>query len=307
MSESDGHNHDHEHHHAMPHVHPVTQNLKVAFFLNFTFTLIEFVGGLLTNSVAILSDAVHDLGDTFAIGSSWFLENYSQKGRTKHYSFGYKRFSPLSALINAAILLTGSFFIVFETVPRLFQPEAVHTQGMLLLGVLGVMMNGAAVLRLKKSKHSINEKTIMLHLMEDTLGWIAVLIGAVVMHFTGWTIIDPLLSLCIAVYIFVNAFKSLRSVLKIFLQATPEDVDIESIKEDLLGMEEVVGLHDTHVWTMDGQYNILTVHLVISENKTLTELAGIRDKVNHVLKKHHIHHITIQFEVPGEVCELEQH
>ncbi len=301
------HEHDHSHEHAGPHVHPVTQNLKVAFFLNLGFTLVEFIGGLITNSVAILSDAVHDLGDTFAIGSSWFLENYAQKGRTTKYSFGYKRFSPLSALINSAILLTGSFFIVFETVPRLFQPEPVNAQGMLLLAVLGVVMNGAAVLRLRKSQDSVNQRTVMLHLMEDALGWIAVLIGSIVMYFTGWTVIDPILSLGIAVYIFVNAFKNLRAVLTIFLQATPKDVDIEKVKEDLLSIEEVQDLHDTHVWTMDGQYNILTVHLVLTQNRALSELPVIRDRVHQVLKQHHIQHITVQFEVPGEMCELEKH
>ncbi len=296
--------HDHS---ATPHVHPVTKNLKVAFFLNLVFTLIELVGGALTNSVAIMSDAVHDLGDTFAIGASWFLENYAQRGRTPKYSFGYKRFSPLSALINAAILLTGSFFIVFETVPRLFHPEAVDARGMLLLAVLGIVMNGAAVWRLRAGKGSVNQRTVMLHLMEDTLGWAAVLVGSIVIYFTGWTIIDPLLSLCIAVYISVNAFKNLKDILRIFLQATPEDVDMAQVKTDLQSIPEVCDLHDTHVWTMDGQYNVLTVHLVLKENKTMTELATVREEVNRVLKRHHIQHITVQFEIAGEVCELEQH
>lgn len=304
---SHSHSHRHNHEHAELHVHPITKNLKVAFFLNLSFTLIEVIGGVLTNSVAIISDAVHDLGDTFAIGASWFLENYSQKGRTRNYSFGYKRFSPLSALINAAILLAGSVFIMFEAIPRLFNPEPVNAQGMLLLAVLGVLINGAAVIRLRSNKASLNQKTIMLHLLEDVLGWVAVLAGAVVMYFTNWTIIDPILSLCIALYILANAVKNLKAVLKIFLQATPEDVDIEQIKHDLVSIEDVIDLHDTHVWTMDGQYNILTVHLVIQENKTLTELKSIKGKVNEVLKNHHIQHITVQFEVPGEVCELEQH
>ena len=199
------------------------------------------------------------------------------------------------------------FLSFFETVPRLFHPEKVNSQGMLALAIVGVLMNGAAVLRLKKNKHSVNQKTVMLHLMEDALGWIAVLIGAIVIYFTGWTIIDPLLSLCIAVYIFINAFKNMKTVLTIFLQATPEDVDIDKVKESLLELVEVEELHDTHVWTMDGEYNILSVHLVLKENKALSELAEIRDKVNHVLKQHHIQHITVQFEVRGEVCALEKH
>lgn len=288
-------------------MHPITSNLKVAFFLNLSFTLIEFVGGILTNSVAILSDAVHDLSDTFAIGASWFLEDYSNRGRSRNYSFGYKRFSPLSALINATILLAGSVFIIFEAIPRLFAPEPVHVSGMMLLAVLGVIINGVAVLRLSSHQHSLNQRTIRLHLLEDVLGWVAVLIGAVVIYFTQWTIVDPILSLGVAVYILFNAVKSLRAVLRIFLQATPDDVNIEQMKQDMLAVAGVVDLHDTHVWTMDGQYNVLTVHLVIPENKTLLELRSIKSQVYEELKKHRIHHITIQFEVPGEVCALEHH
>jgi len=305
-------NHDHSedgHHHEAghAHIHPVTSNLKVAFFLNLTFTIIEFIGGVLTNSMAILADAIHDLGDTFAIGSSLFLENYAQKGRSKTFSFGYKRFSPLSALINSIILLVGSIIIVYESVPRLLNPEPVASEGMLYLAILGVLMNGAAVLRLKKGGNSINQRTVMLHLMEDALGWVAVLIGSIVMLFADIPIIDPILSLGIALYILWNAFKNLRKVLHIFLQGTPRNVDLEEVKKDLLKLEHVQDIHDTHVWTMDGSYNILTFHLVIRENKKLSELAELRKQVIDMLKNHHIDHTTVQFEVPGEVCELEEH
>ncbi|MEO0332048.1 MAG: cation diffusion facilitator family transporter [Bacteroidota bacterium] len=299
-------NHDHNHHqHGRAHVHPVTSNLKVAFLLNLFFTIIEFVGGALTNSVAILADAVHDLGDTFAIGSALFLENYSQKGRSKTFSFGYKRFSPLSALINSIILLVGSIIIVYESIPRLLNPEPVASEGMLYLAILGVLMNGAAVLRLKRGGNSINQRTVMLHLMEDALGWVAVLIGSGLMLVTNWVIIDPILSIGIALFILWNAFKNLRKVLMIFLQATPENMDIESIRRRLRSLNEVVDVHDTHLWTMDGQYHILSVHLVVEEDKRLNELADLRVRVYQQLSDYHIDHITIQFEVVGESCALE--
>lgn len=299
----EGHNHSHGHHH----IHPVTSNLKVAFFLNLTFTIIEFVGGIFTNSMAILADAIHDLGDTFAIGASLFLENYAQKGRSNTFSFGYKRFSPLSALINSIILLVGSIIIVYESVPRLLNPEPVASEGMLYLAILGVLMNGAAVLRLKKGGNSINQRTVMLHLMEDALGWVAVLIGSGVMLLTNWVIIDPILSIGIALFILWNAVKNLRGVLRIFLQATPEDMDIENIRETLCSLDDVVDVHDTHLWTMDGQYHILSVHLVLDEDKRLNELADLRAKVQKQLADHRIDHITIQFEVVGEKCALEMH
>jgi len=305
-------NHDHSEHGHHPeaghaHIHPVTNNLKVAFFLNLSFTIIEFIGGVLTNSMAILADAIHDLGDTFAIGSSLFLENYAQKGRSNTFSFGYKRFSPLSALINSIILLVGSIIIVYESVPRLLNPEPVASEGMLYLAILGVLMNGAAVLRLKKGGNSINQRTVMLHLMEDALGWVAVLIGSGVMLLTNWVIIDPILSIGIALFILWNATKNLRGVLRIFLQATPENVDIEKIRKTLTSLPGVVDIHDIHVWTMDGHYHILSVHLVLAEDKRLNELAELRAEVQRALTDYNIDHITIQFEVIGEKCVLETH
>ncbi|MEM6842898.1 MAG: cation diffusion facilitator family transporter [Bacteroidota bacterium] len=311
MAEAHSHGCNHAHHHAdghsHVHVHPVTSNLKIAFLLNLLFTIIEVVGGILTNSVAILADAVHDLGDTFAIGSALFLENYAQKGRNKTFSFGYKRFSPLSALINSIILLVGSIIIVYESVPRLLNPEPVASEGMLYLAVLGVLMNGAAVLRLKKGGNSINQRTVMLHLMEDALGWVAVLIGSAVMLVTNWVIIDPLLSVGITLFILWNAFKNLRKVLMIFLQATPENLDIERVRQKLLAINGVIDIHDTHLWTMDGQYHILSAHLVVEEDKRLNELAGLRAEVQQQLADFHIDHVTLQFEVVGEKCVLETH
>ena len=299
--------HDHDGGYTHAHVHPVTSNLKVAFALNAFFTVIELVGGIMTNSMAILADAVHDLGDTLAIGSSLFLESYAQKGRSSTYSFGYKRFSPLGALINGIILLAGSTVIIIETVPRLLNPEPVDAQGMLYLAILGVLMNGAAVWKLRREKNSLNQRTVMLHLMEDALGWIAVLVGSVVLMFTDLYWIDPLLSMGIAVFILWNAFKNLRQVLKIFLQATPENVDLDVIHQEIRQLDGIADVHDMHVWTLDGNYHVLTAHLVLPDNRRIHELATVRREVNQLLKQHQIDHITLQFEITGEVCELETH
>lgn len=310
MSDSHQHSSSCHHDHGSPtgaHVHPVTSNLRVAFVLNATFTIIELVGGIMTNSMAILADAVHDLGDTLAIGSSLFLESYAQRGRSSTYSFGYKRFSPLGALINGIILLAGSAVIIIETVPRLLSPEAVDAQGMLYLAILGVLMNGAAVWKLRREKDSLNQRTVMLHLLEDALGWVAVLLGSVVLLFTDYYWIDPLLSLGIAVFILWNAFKNLRQVLKIFLQATPDNVDTEAIRREVLQLPEIADVHDMHVWTLDGNYNVLSAHLVLHQSRPVDELATVRGRVNQLLKQHKIDHITVQFEVTGEVCELQTH
>lgn len=296
-------NHDHsEGHH---HVHPVTSNLKVAFFLNFCFTIIEFVGGILTNSMAIMSDAIHDLGDTIAIGSAWFMERHSEKGCDDKYNYGYKRFSPLSAFITSVILIIGSVFIFIETIPRLIHPEAVNAKGMLLLAILGVTMNGLAVLRLKSGNNdSINQKAVMLHLMEDALGWVAVLVGSIVMLFANVPILDPILSLLIAVYILYNAIKNLRAILNVFLQAVPPKFDRNAAMEKILKTPHVLDLHDMRVWSMDGSEMVMSVHLVVEENLSSAQHQALKKEVKHTCLHLNIGHVTLEIETHAEGCQL---
>ena len=198
------------HHHS--HEQEKGGNIKVAFFLNISFTIIEIIGGVLTNSVAILSDALHDLGDSLSLGLAWYFEKKSKKGRSKNFSFGYKRFSLLGALINAIVLIIGSIFILREAIPRIINPEPVDTKGMILLAILGIFVNGLAVLRLKKGT-SLNEKVISLHLLGDVFGWIAVLIGAIAIYYFNSPIIDPILSFLIAGFILFNVYKNLNKVI----------------------------------------------------------------------------------------------
>ncbi|HAS43794.1 MAG TPA: cation transporter [Microscillaceae bacterium] len=297
-------NHDHGDGHHL-HVHPVTSNLKVAFFLNFSFTIIEFIGGIFTNSMAIMSDAIHDLGDTIAIGSAWFMEKYSEKERDERFAYGYKRFSPLSAFITSVILIVGSVFIFIETIPRLIHPEAVNAQGMLILAILGVTMNGLAVLRLKTGdKDSINQKAVMLHLMEDALGWLAVLVGSIVMIFVHVPILDPILSLCIAVYILYNAIKNLRAILNVFMQAVPKNFDQDKLKAKVLKVEGVLDLHDIRAWSMDGKSVVLTAHLMVEEDLGAERHQAIKHAIKHMCEHEYVQHVTLEIETPSENCKL---
>jgi len=198
------------------HNHDV-KNIKTAFLLNLGFTIFELIGGLFVNSVAILSDAIHDLGDSLSLGLSWYFQNLSHKGRTKTFSYGYKRFSVLSAIINSIVLLVGSIFILYETIPRLITPVQPNATGMLALSIIGIIVNGAAVLKTCKGK-TANERAVSLHMMEDVLGWIAVFIGSVIMYFVHLPILDPILSILITGFILFNAFKNLGFSLKIILQ-----------------------------------------------------------------------------------------
>jgi cobalt-zinc-cadmium efflux system protein len=212
--------HDHHHH---------TGNIRAAFFLNLFFTIIEIVGGIFTNSVAILSDALHDLGDSISLGLSWYFQKLSQKKRDHRFTFGYKRFSIFGAIINSIVLVIGSLFIIIESFPRLLNPQQPNAEGMILLSILGILVNGAAFLKLKKGT-SLNEKVVSLHLLEDVLGWVAVLIASIVMMYFDVPILDPLLSLLIAAYILFNVFKNLKSALKIILQAIPSNIDLGKIE-----------------------------------------------------------------------------
>jgi len=289
-----GHHHHHHHDHS-------TGNLKVAFFLNLLFTIIEIIGGVLTNSLAILSDALHDLGDSLSLGLAWYFENVSKKGRDKKFSYGYKRFSLLGAIINSIVLVVGSVFIIQAAIPRMIHPEVAHAKGMIILGILGVIINGAAVLRLKKGD-SHNEKVVALHLLEDVLGWVAVLIGSIVIYFTDWYIIDPLLSLGIAFFILFNVFKNIKSSLKIVLQAIPDDVDVANIETAIQQISGVVSFHDLHIWSLDGQRNVLTVHVVLEEN--LSSQHEVKVAISAAMHALGIDHCTIETEIVGEDCVL---
>jgi cobalt-zinc-cadmium efflux system protein len=294
--------HHHEHHHG--HHHHAEGNLSVAFFLNLSFTIIEIFGGLFTGSVAILSDAIHDLGDTIAIGTAYFLEKKSYKSRDKKYTYGYRRLSPFAALINLVILVSGSVVILFEAIPRFIEPEPVKSDYMILFGVLGLVFNGLAVLRLMKNDNSANTRTVMLHLMEDVLGWAAVLFGAIIIYFTGWIIIDPILSILIAAYILFNAIKNFRSILPIFLQGVPKDTDQEIIIEKLKSIENVTGVHDLHAWTLDGEYNIVTVHLVVSDDLEIEKIIKVKNDARQLLSIQHQEHYTLEIEFESEICEF---
>ncbi len=291
------HNHEHSHNHS-------EGNVKIAFFLNLSFTIIEVIGGLYTNSLAILSDALHDLGDSLSLGLSWYFQKLSKKGRTKTFSYGYKRFSLLGAIINSIVLVVGSIFILTKAIPQLFNPEEANAQGMLYLAILGIVVNGAAVLKLRKGE-SLNEKVVSLHLLEDVLGWVAVLIGSVIMMYADAPFIDPLLSVLISLFVLYNVYKNLRKSMLVILQGIPEDVSLEDIKEKLKDISEITDVHDNHVWSLDGEYNILTIHLRLDKDHKLSEQAKLKEKVRSKLKDESINHITIEFEGQDENCELE--
>lgn len=297
MHKAKGHSHSHAH----THDHAAGSNIKVAFFLNLFFSVIEIVGGIFTNSVAILSDALHDLGDSFSLALAWYFQKLSKKKRDVKFSYGYKRFSLLGALINSLVLLLGSFFVISESVKRLMEPEQAHAKGMLILAIFGIAINGLAFLRLKKGT-SLNERAVGLHLLEDVLGWIAVLIGSIIMMFWNVPILDPILSLAIACYILLNIYRNLRDTMRVILQGTPDNVDMAEIERAIDTTQGVESLHDLHIWTMDGEYNILSVHIVVKPNLDKSAIIKLKADTREELKRLNIQHATIEIDQEGEHC-----
>ncbi|MDL2297135.1 cation diffusion facilitator family transporter [Bacteroidales bacterium OttesenSCG-928-B11] len=294
----DGHKHAHGHHH-----HSASKNIAVAFFLNISFTIIEFIGGFLTNSVAIISDAVHDLGDSFSLALSWYFEKVAKRSPNKKYTYGYKRFSLLGAVINSTILLVGSAFVIIESVKRVMDPQEVHAKGMLLLAVLGVVINGIAVLKTRKGE-GVNERVVSLHLLEDVLGWAAVLVVSIVMIFVDVPILDPLLSIGIAIFILYNVYRNLKTSLNVMLQGVPDDVNVDHLKKKLLLINEIEAIHDFHVWSMDSQYNVASMHVVLKRGDMTEEiLKRMKIDIKGLMKTEGIQHTTIEFEGDGEECD----
>ena len=290
-------------HHDHTHEHKAEANLKIAFWLNALFAIIEIAGGILTNSIAILSDAFHDLGDSVALGLAYYFQRVSTKQRDDIYTYGYKRYSLLGASTSAIILLIGSVIIIFKAIPRLMAPEPVHTQGMMYLAIVGIIINGLAMFRLNKGETQ-NEKVISIHFLEDILGWVAVLIASIVMRFYDIPILDPLLSLIITCFILFRVFGNMRKTFRIFMQATPSKEQVDHFRTNLATINGILDIHDMHFWTMDGSYNIASLHVSVDPDMTVSDTETVKLAVRNILEKEGFAHTTIEIEPGGKVCEL---
>lgn len=285
------------------HQHEDASSIKQAFFLNLGFTLLEIVGGFWTNSMAILADAVHDLGDCFALGSAWYFERISERSGDEYYSYGYRRFSLLGALISIVILVVGSLFILSEAIPRLFYPEASYAPGMIGFAVVGIAINGVAVLRLR-GKEGMNARIVAWHLLEDVLSWVAILITGIVLLFWPIRMLDALLSIFITFYVLYNVLKNLKSTMSIFLQGIPGNVDLPRIEREISRIQGVESTHHTHIWTLDGYHHILTMHVVLKGRYGMEEIACFKDEIRKIIESHDIAHSTVEFEFEGESCRI---
>ena len=279
--------------------------LSLAFFVNLAFTLVEAVGGWWTDSIAVLTDAVHDGGDCLVLGTAWYLQRVAMKGRDADYSYGYGRYSMLGGWLTSVVLIVGAVFMLVVSVPRLWAPELPDAEGMILIAVFGLVMNGFAAWRLHAGA-SLNERGAYLHLLEDVLGWAAVLVGGIVIRYTGWAAVDALLSIGISLFILYNAVGTWRRGTGILMQQTPHGIDMQAVRGRLMAIPHVVDLHDQHTWTLDGSFMIHTVHIVVSD-VVHKEALVIKSRARQELGALGIQHATIELEWEGEPCELQHH
>ena len=272
------------------------RNILIAFILNLAFSIFEFIGGAITGSVAIVSDAVHDMGDAMSIGASYFLEKKSKKQPDEKYTYGYTRYSVIGGVITTFVLLFGSAAVIYNAVLRIINPVPINYDGMIIFAIVGALVNLAAAYFTREGD-SINQRAVNLHMLEDVLGWVVVLIGAIVMRFTDFAIIDSLMSIGVAAFILINAIRNLKEVVELFLEKTPRSIQINEIKEHVCEIDGVLGVHHIHIWSMDGQKNYATMHVVVNG-----EASEIKKKIREELNEHGICHATLELEAEGEVC-----
>ncbi len=268
----------------------------LAFILNLIFSVFELVGGALTGSVAILSDALHDFGDSLSIGLSYFLERKSEKKPNATYTFGYKRLSVLSGLITTLILLIGSSVVIYNAINKIISPAPIDYNGMIIFAIVGVVVNGLAVL-FTKGGRSLNARAVSLHMIEDVLGWLVVLIGAIIIRFTNFILVDPILSILVSLFVIFNSIKGLIEIMNVITERTPKNINVGEIEQHVLQIDGVLDVHHIHVWSLDGEINLATMHVVVKEYGR-----RIKTLIKSQLKEHAISHVTIEFELDGEEC-----
>ena len=282
------------------------KRVRFAAFLNFAFTIVEIVGGLWTNSLAILSDALHDFGDSIALLVSWLFERGAKRSPDAKYTFGYQRLSLFSALFAAAVLVGGSIVIIFQAIPRFFNPEPVNAFGMVGIAVFGIAFNGLGFFLLKRGE-SLNEKVLSWHLLEDVLGWIGVFVGGIIIFFWKFYLIDPIITVGLTAFILFNVARNLKEAISILLQGVPKHINLEAVKQDLKTIKGVLEIHDIHIWSLEGETDVFTAHVVVDDETLEKRPQETKQTIKAALLKHHIEHSTIELEGEGQctgvVCE----
>lgn len=285
-------------------INKTPENIKIAFLLNLAFSIVEAIGGILTNSISIISDSLHNLGDSITIGINYIFEKKSKKLPNKEYSYGYLRYTMLGSLIASFILLVGSVVIIYNVVPRLIKPLSVNYDAMIIFGIFGLLINLYATIKIMRSKDK--DKKINTHMIEDTVIWLFILAGSICIKVFDLVIIDPILSLLIAVYILYQVYKYMKNIYNIFMEKVPKNVKIDEIKKNIESNENIDNVHHIHIWSMDGVNNYMTAHIHLNKVLSEEEIVKTKNDVKNKLKEDKINHITLEVEYFNEKCDSDK-
>lgn len=303
---SHGHGHGHSHGHGFVANDSDGKNLLWATLLNVLITIAEIAGGILSNSLALLSDAFHNLGDTIAVALAYFANRFGKRSANERKTFGYKRIEILVALFNALILIIITLFLFREAWHRFKNPEEIKGLLMFVVACIGLVANLVAVLLLKRdSAANINIRAAYLHLLGDTFSSVAVIIGAILIYFFNWFWIDPLITVLIGIYIIKEAINILREAVDILMQATPRNLELEEIKHELEEIAGIDNIHHVHIWNLTDSQIHFECHVDVASDMPISETTFLRSKMETLLKnKFGVSHVTIQVEY--NCCEGKQ-
>ncbi|MDX8361998.1 cation diffusion facilitator family transporter [Cytobacillus sp. IB215316] len=301
-----GHSHAH-HDHGHSHTHNVNKKtLKISFFIISTYMIIEVIGGVLTNSLALLSDAGHMLSDAAALGLSFLAMKFGEKQPTLEKTFGYRRFEILAALLNGVTLVIISIYIFWEAYNRLLAPPHVISKGMLIISSIGLLVNIIVAFILLKGDTSdnLNIRSAFLHVLGDLLGSVGAIIAALLIMFFGWNLADPIASVIVAFLIIISAWRVTRDSLHILMEGSPPGIDVGDIKEQLLSISHVIDVHDLHVWAISSDFLSLSCHIKIGDCDYYERVLNEATKL--LKDKYHINHTTIQIDHLNSECSTSE-
>lgn len=288
---------------ARNHIRKSGDYIGLAFGLNLVFALFELFGGLWINSMAVISDALHDFGDSMSLGFVWYFKRIARRKRDNRFTYGYQRYALLGAIVNMIVLIIGSIIVLSQAIPRLLHSVRPNSTGMLVFAIFGILVNGLVVYRMR-GQRSLTEQAVTWHMMEDVLGWIAVLIVSLVLKFTNWYFLDPLLSIIIMVFILYKVIGNFRKTMAVFLQSAPENINNDEINRQLSKLEKVKSAHHTHIWSLDGEHNVLTTHIVVEADTTKAEVQNIKNRIKSLAESYHCEHLTVEIEYEDEDCSM---
>lgn len=292
-----GHHHDHGHEHG--HSSSNKKILLISFVIITTYMVVEAIGGYMTNSLALLSDAGHMLSDSLALAIALLAFKFGEKAVSTGKTYGYRRFEILAATLNGLTLIGIALYIFYEAIERFANPPEVATVGMLIISTIGLLINilvAWIMMRGGDTEHNLNMRGAFLHVISDMLGSIGAIAAALLMMFFGWGWADPLASIIVAVLVLRSGFIVSKSSLHVLMEGTPRNIIVEDIAQAILKIDGVQGVHDLHIWSITSNMHALTAHIVVDGNKTVYEAEALLHKVEHMLEHKDIHHATLQVE-----------